>query len=172
MFLQHMVASLKSDGMLATVMPHGVLFRGGDEKRIRAGLLENDLVEAVIGLASSLFYGTGIPPAFWYCATRVPKHRNAKARCCSSMRTGNSTKAAPRTTCCRNTLKNRQHLRSLCRSRQLLANRQLGGIAGERLQPEYPPLCGQRPTTGTSGCAGSLARRHSSERGSGQTTVV
>jgi len=61
MFLQHMVASLKSDGMLATVMPHGVLFRGGDEKRIRAGLLENDLVEAVIGLASSLFYGTGIP---------------------------------------------------------------------------------------------------------------
>lgn len=61
MFLQHMVASLKSDGMLATVMPHGVLFRGGDEKRIRAGLLENDLIEAVIGLAPNLFYGTGIP---------------------------------------------------------------------------------------------------------------
>ncbi|WP_304525715.1 N-6 DNA methylase [Halomonas sp. I5-271120] len=61
MFLQHMVASLKADGMLATVMPHGVLFRGGDEKRIRAGLLEDDLVEAVIGLAPNLFYGTGIP---------------------------------------------------------------------------------------------------------------
>lgn len=61
MFLQHMVASLKSDGMLATVMPHGVLFRGGDEKRIRAGLLNDDLVEAVIGLAPNLFYGTGIP---------------------------------------------------------------------------------------------------------------
>ncbi|MDN3559796.1 type I restriction-modification system subunit M [Vreelandella neptunia] len=61
MFLQHMVACLKSDGRLATVMPHGVLFRGGDEKRIRAGLLEDDLIEAVIGLAPNLFYGTGIP---------------------------------------------------------------------------------------------------------------
>ncbi|WP_019592998.1 class I SAM-dependent DNA methyltransferase [Thioalkalivibrio sp. ALM2T] len=61
MFLQHMVASLKADGRMATVMPHGVLFRGGDEKRIRAGLLEDDLVEAVIGLAPNLFYGTGIP---------------------------------------------------------------------------------------------------------------
>lgn len=63
MFLQHMVACLKSDGMLATVMPHGVLFRGGDEKRIRAGMLDDDLVEAVIGLAPNLFYGTGIPAA-------------------------------------------------------------------------------------------------------------
>nr|WP_298249670.1 class I SAM-dependent DNA methyltransferase [uncultured Halomonas sp.] len=61
MFLQHMVACLKADGRLATVMPHGVLFRGGDEKRIRAGMLEDDLVEAVIGLAPNLFYGTGIP---------------------------------------------------------------------------------------------------------------
>jgi len=74
MFLQHMVASLKSDGMLATVMPHGVLFRGGDEKRIRAGLLENDLVEAVIGLASSLFYGTGIPACIL-----VLRNKGAKA---------------------------------------------------------------------------------------------
>ncbi|MBQ0832014.1 class I SAM-dependent DNA methyltransferase [Marinobacter sp.] len=74
MFLQHMVASLKSDGMLATVMPHGVLFRGGDEKRIRAGLLENDLVEAVIGLAPSLFYGTGIPACIL-----VLRNKGAKA---------------------------------------------------------------------------------------------
>jgi len=74
MFLQHMVASLKSDGMLATVMPHGVLFRGGDEKRIRAGLLEHDLVEAVIGLASSLFYGTGIPACIL-----VLRNKGAKA---------------------------------------------------------------------------------------------
>jgi type I restriction enzyme M protein len=63
MFLQHMVAVLKADGMLATVMPHGVLFRGGDEKRIRAGMIQDDLIEAVIGLAPNLFYGTGIPAA-------------------------------------------------------------------------------------------------------------
>jgi type I restriction enzyme M protein len=61
MFLQHMVASLNAQGMLATVMPHGVLFRGGDEKRIRAGIIDDDLIEAVIGLAPNLFYGTGIP---------------------------------------------------------------------------------------------------------------
>ena len=74
MFLQHMVASLKSDGLLATVMPHGVLFRGGDEKRIRSGLLENDLVEAVIGLAPNLFYGTGIPACIL-----VLRNKGAKA---------------------------------------------------------------------------------------------
>jgi type I restriction enzyme M protein len=42
-------------------MPHGVLFRGGEEKKIRQALVEHDHVEAVIGLASNLFYGTGIP---------------------------------------------------------------------------------------------------------------
>jgi type I restriction enzyme M protein len=63
MFLQHMVAVLKADGMLATVMPHGVLFRGGDERKIRAGMIQDDLIEAVIGLAPNLFYGTGIPAA-------------------------------------------------------------------------------------------------------------
>ena len=61
MFLQHMVSVMKADGMLATVMPHGVLFRGGDEKRIREGMIKDDLIEAVIGLAPNLFYGTGIP---------------------------------------------------------------------------------------------------------------
>lgn len=60
-FIQHMVASLNSKGMAGVVMPHGVLFRGGAEGKIRQGLLENDLLEAVIGLPSNLFYGTGIP---------------------------------------------------------------------------------------------------------------
>ena len=61
MFVQHMVAVLKPNGIAATVMPHGVLFRGGAERDIRMGLLADDCVEAVIGLASNLFYGTGIP---------------------------------------------------------------------------------------------------------------
>lgn len=60
-FIQHMVASLKSNGMAGVVMPHGVLFRGGAEGKIRQGLLESDLLEAVVGLPSNLFYGTGIP---------------------------------------------------------------------------------------------------------------
>jgi type I restriction enzyme M protein len=61
MFVQHMLAVLRPGGMVATVMPHGVLFRGGVEKEIRKGLVEDDLLEAVIGLPPNLFYGTGIP---------------------------------------------------------------------------------------------------------------
>jgi len=61
MFLQHMVSSLKSTGKMATVMPHGILFRGGAEKNIREGIIKADLIEAVIGLPPSLFYGTSIP---------------------------------------------------------------------------------------------------------------
>ncbi|MBY0201404.1 type I restriction-modification system subunit M [Priestia megaterium] len=60
-FIQHMVASLKSDGMCGVVMPHGVLFRGGAEGKIRQGLIESDILEAVVGIPSNLFYGTGIP---------------------------------------------------------------------------------------------------------------
>ncbi|RNA68803.1 type I restriction-modification system subunit M [Alteribacter keqinensis] len=60
-FVQHMVATLNHKGKAGVVMPHGVLFRGGAEGKIRQGLLDNDLVEAVIGLPSNLFYGTGIP---------------------------------------------------------------------------------------------------------------
>ena len=60
-FVQHMVAVLNTSGRLGVVMPHGVLFRGSAEGKIRHGLLEEDLFEAVIGLAPNLFYGTGIP---------------------------------------------------------------------------------------------------------------
>jgi type I restriction enzyme M protein len=61
MFVQHMVAVLRPGGTACTVMPHGVLFRGGAEKDIRKGFIADDLLEAVIGLAPNLFYGTGIP---------------------------------------------------------------------------------------------------------------
>ncbi|MFI6639633.1 N-6 DNA methylase [Streptomyces sp. NPDC050504] len=62
MFLQHMLAmAADAEGSVFTVMPHGVLFRGSTEEKIRAKLIEADLIEAVIGLAPNLFYGTGIP---------------------------------------------------------------------------------------------------------------
>jgi type I restriction enzyme M protein len=70
MFAQHMLATLKQTGKMAVVMPHGVLFRGGEEKKIRLGMLglkggkivaDEDCIEAVIGLPQNLFYGTGIP---------------------------------------------------------------------------------------------------------------
>lgn len=61
MFAQHMLAVCKPGGMVATVMPHGVLFRGGEEKKIRAKFLDEDLIEAVISLPQNLFYGATIP---------------------------------------------------------------------------------------------------------------
>jgi type I restriction enzyme M protein len=61
MFAQHMLAVCKPGGMVITVMPHGVLFRGGAEKEIRRKFLQEDLIEAIIGLPPNLFYGAGIP---------------------------------------------------------------------------------------------------------------
>ncbi|MEE9424921.1 MAG: N-6 DNA methylase [Methylococcales bacterium] len=61
MFVQHMLSVLKHDGRLASVMPHGVLFRGGEERAARQYFIEQGYLEAIIGLPSNLFYGTGIP---------------------------------------------------------------------------------------------------------------
>lgn len=61
MFVQHMLAVLKHDGRLASVMPHGVLFRGGEEREARKYFIDKGYLEAIIGLPSNLFYGTGIP---------------------------------------------------------------------------------------------------------------
>ena len=61
MFVQHMFSTLKSNGRLAVIMPHGVLFRGGEERKMREWLIKDGYLEAVIGLPPALFYGTGIP---------------------------------------------------------------------------------------------------------------
>ncbi|MGH3834369.1 MAG: N-6 DNA methylase [Pseudonocardiaceae bacterium] len=61
MFIQHVLAVLEPDGIAASVMPHGVLFRGGDEKKIRQQIIEDHRLEAVIGVGPNIFYGTGIP---------------------------------------------------------------------------------------------------------------
>ncbi|MCL1123411.1 type I restriction-modification system subunit M [Shewanella surugensis] len=60
-WVQHMFASLNDEGRMAVVLPHGVLFRGAAEGKIRKKLLEENRIVAVIGVASNLFYGTGIP---------------------------------------------------------------------------------------------------------------
>lgn len=77
-FVQHMLASLKDDGMLAVVVPHGVLFRGGAEGRIREAMLAADVIEAVVGLAPNLFYGASIPAALLVCRKDKPTERKGK----------------------------------------------------------------------------------------------
>lgn len=67
MFVQHMLASLKPRGHMATIMPHGVLFRGGKEKLIREIFINDDVIEAIISLPPGLFYGTGIPACVLVC---------------------------------------------------------------------------------------------------------
>ncbi|MFT8519640.1 N-6 DNA methylase [Acetobacter syzygii] len=76
MFLQHMLHVTHDGGMIATVMPHGVLFRGGDEAKIRQQLIENDQIEAVIGLGPQLFYGTGIPACVIVLRQRIHQGAN------------------------------------------------------------------------------------------------
>ncbi|MDA8627929.1 type I restriction-modification system subunit M [Pseudomonadales bacterium] len=77
-FIQHMIASLNAEGKMGVVVPHGVLFRGSSEKDIRKGILEDDLLEAVIGLPSALFYGTGIPAALLIINKKKPAERKGK----------------------------------------------------------------------------------------------
>jgi type I restriction enzyme M protein len=60
-FLLHGLHFLKDDGVMAILLPHGVLFRGGVEERIRTKLLDDGMIDTVIGLPANLFYSTGIP---------------------------------------------------------------------------------------------------------------
>lgn len=73
-FLLHMIKSLKNGGTLGVVMPHGVLFRGSSEGKIRASLIKQGYLKAIIGLPSNLFYGTSIPA----CIMIFSKEQNEK----------------------------------------------------------------------------------------------
>ena len=77
-FLQHMISVLKQDGKMGIVLPHGTLFRGSSEGKIRKGLLDNDLVEGIVGLPSALFYNTGIPASIWIINKNKPDHLKEK----------------------------------------------------------------------------------------------
>ncbi|MBN1934159.1 MAG: SAM-dependent DNA methyltransferase [Anaerolineae bacterium] len=75
-WVQHMVSSMAyGAGRMAVVLPQGALFRGGVEGQIRQKLLEQDLIEAVIGLAPNLFYGTGLAACILVLRRRKPSRR-------------------------------------------------------------------------------------------------
>ncbi len=73
-FVQHMLYSLAEEGRMAVILPHGVLFRGASESRIRKQIIEMNLLDAVIGLPEALFFGTGIPA----CVMVFKKNRTKK----------------------------------------------------------------------------------------------
>ena len=77
-FLLHMLGVTNAEGMAGVVMPHGILFRGGAEGKIRRGIVEADLFEAVIGLAPNLFFGASIPVAVCVLNRDKPQERRGK----------------------------------------------------------------------------------------------
>ncbi len=77
-FVQHMLASINSKGIMASVVPHGILFRGGEEGKIRQGILEDDLIEAVIGFPQNLFYGASIPASVIILNKNKPAEKKGK----------------------------------------------------------------------------------------------
>ena len=75
-WVQHMICSMAADsGRMAVVLPQGALFRGGVEGKIRCKLLKEDLIEAVIGLAPNLFYGTGLAACILILRQHKPPQR-------------------------------------------------------------------------------------------------
>ncbi len=79
-FLQHMIAVLRQDGKAGGVLPHGTLFRGSAEAKIRQALLDADLVEGIVGLPSALFYNTGIPASVWIINKNKTEAQKGKVR--------------------------------------------------------------------------------------------
>jgi len=78
-WVQHMVKSMSpKSGRMAVILPQGALFRKGSEGKIRQKLLEMDLIEAVIGLAPNLFYGTGLAASIMILRTNKPQKRKGK----------------------------------------------------------------------------------------------
>jgi type I restriction enzyme M protein len=177
MFLQHMVAVTRDGGMVATVMPHGVLFRGGEERAIRAAMIEADLLEAVIGLPANLFYGTGIPACVLVLRQRQgngsgkPAERQGKVLFINADREYFEGRA-------QNHLlpehieKIVQHLRDLRRSAGLQRHRAQRHAARQRLQPQHPPLCRQRAAARAARRARAPAGRRAQSRGAGQGSAV
>ncbi|MDU4464060.1 type I restriction-modification system subunit M [Haemophilus parahaemolyticus] len=74
-FLLHSLYHLKQDGIMAIVLPHGVLFRGNEEEKIRTKLLQRRQIDAIIGLPAGIFTNTGIPTIVMILR-KQPKHNN------------------------------------------------------------------------------------------------
>ncbi len=160
MFLQHMLAVLKRDGIVATVMPHGVLFRGGAEGAIRRKIIEDDLLDTVIGLGPNLFYGTGIPAAILILRAKgsKPPERRCKVLFINADRDYGEGRA-------QNHLRPRDEekitatYRRLRRRRRLRQGRHHRRTGRQRLQLQHSPLRRQRPTARTPRREGAPPRR-------------
>jgi type I restriction enzyme M protein len=83
-FVQHAVASLSEEGKAALIVPYGVLFRGGAEQRIRSALLNEDLIDAVIGLPANMMLGTSLPVVVLILSKKKSEKRKGKVQIISA----------------------------------------------------------------------------------------
>ena len=97
-FLQHMLAVTAADGMVGVVMPHGILFRGGAEGKIRRGIVKADLFEAVVGLPPNLFSGATIPVVICVLNRSKPPERRDRILFVDANQPGCFKKATPKNT--------------------------------------------------------------------------
>ena len=77
-WVQHMIKSMNSNGRMAVVLPNGVLYRKGSERKIRKSLLEQDLIDSVIGLGPNIFYGTPLSPCIIIFRKKKEQHKKKK----------------------------------------------------------------------------------------------
>ncbi len=140
-FVQHMVAVLNTSGRLGVVIPHGVLFRGAAEGKIRQGLLQEDLFEAVIGLAPNLFYGTGIPASILVLNRNKPPARRGQVLFIRRFRRFRGEQQ-PEPTARRGHRPHLQDVPRLRRCREVRAGRAARRDRAERLEPEHQPVRG------------------------------
>lgn len=144
-FISHMIeVAQEGSGKVGVVIPHGVLFRAASEAKIRKHVVDENLLEAVIGLPSNLFFGTGIPAAIAISIrARIP------TTCCSSTPAGSMKTERTRTSCVRKTLttlfrSTASLLRESsprCGRRQICLCGHPCRYPGKRLQPQHSALC-------------------------------
>jgi hypothetical protein len=165
MFLQHMLAVLRPGAWWPRSCPTACCFAAAPSGTSAPASSNEDLLDAVIGLAPNLFYGTGIPACILVLRAPGAKPKARRARCSSSTPTASTARAARRTTCFPSTSRRSSALARLRRHRRLRA----GGVArraeGERRQPQHPPLRRQRAAARAPRRARASARRDPPGRG-------
>ena len=146
---------------MAVVMPHGVLFRGGEERACRQRFIKDGILEAVIGLPRNLFYGTGIPACMLVSTSTGP----ATARTVLFINADREYREGKN----QNSLRP-EHIEKITQvyrtgdGREIRPPRAGGANWSGRLQPQHPPLRRQLPAARTAGRSGTPARRRPAGR--------
>ena len=147
-FVSHMIeTALEDEGRVGVIVPHGVLFRGGAEGKIRQKLVEDNLLEAVIGLPANLFFGTGDPGRHRNLQQgekdlERSAHRPRQAHALHRRQPGVPGRQESEPAPCAGHRQDRRGVQRLPGGGQVRLRSPLGRDRGERVQSQYPPLCG------------------------------